>query len=303
MALIAYARVSTEDQTTDPQIAALKAAGAKVIFTENASGADRARPELRKAIERCGKGDVLVVVRIDRLARSLSHLLEVIETLDKKGAGFRSLSDPIDTTSPQGRFTLQILGAVAEFERALIHERTKAGIKAAVAKGKKPGNPGLRAGDPAAWEKTFDRREAQRDERAIAQTSPILGIVKRLRPRYPWDVVLTQIKNAGHKREGDKPWTRDALIRSCKRMVLNGLLDKSVMDAAPKRTDNDDLIDFIVYLANEALEKPTLAAIGKELEKAHKRTPNGGHRWAASSVKHLLDKAKERGLIKEREEA
>jgi DNA invertase Pin-like site-specific DNA recombinase len=93
-------------------------------------------------------GDVLVVVRLDRLARSVSHLLEVIERLEAKGAHFRSLCDPIDTSTPQGLFTLQVLGAVAQLERALISERTKAGIKAARARGKLPGNPGLRAKDP-----------------------------------------------------------------------------------------------------------------------------------------------------------
>ena len=120
MALIGYARVSTDEQTTDAQIDALKLAGCKSIHREHASGASRARPELNLALDRCKSGDVLVVVRIDRLARSLSHLMEIIETLDARGAGFRSLGDPIDTTSPQGRFALQILGAVAEFERALI---------------------------------------------------------------------------------------------------------------------------------------------------------------------------------------
>jgi DNA invertase Pin-like site-specific DNA recombinase len=144
MALIGYARVSTDEQTTDPQIDALKAAGCQTILREHGSGGDRARPELKRALERCGRGDVLVVVRIDRLARSLSHLLEIIETLDARGAGFRSLGDPIDTTSPQGRFTLQILGAVAEFERALIRERTRAGLKAARERGRIGGNPGLR---------------------------------------------------------------------------------------------------------------------------------------------------------------
>jgi DNA invertase Pin-like site-specific DNA recombinase len=87
MALVAYARVSTDEQTTAPQTDVLRRAGCSVIFEEHASGADRERPQLRLAIERCRRGDVLVVVRIDRLARSLSHLLAVIETLDKKGAG------------------------------------------------------------------------------------------------------------------------------------------------------------------------------------------------------------------------
>ena len=91
-------------------------------------------------------GDVLVVVRLDRLARSVSHLLDVIEHLEENGAHFRSLRDPIDTSTPQGMFSLQVLGAVAQLERALVSERTKAGIKAARARGKLPGNPGLSVG-------------------------------------------------------------------------------------------------------------------------------------------------------------
>jgi DNA invertase Pin-like site-specific DNA recombinase len=87
---------------------------------------------------------VLVVVRLDRLARSVSHLLQVIEDLEERGVHFRSIRDPIDTSTPQGMFSLQVLGAVAQLERALIAERTKAGIKAAKARAKLPGNPGLR---------------------------------------------------------------------------------------------------------------------------------------------------------------
>ena len=145
MPLIGYARVSTEDQTPLPQSQALKSAGCAAIHEEQASGGNRARPVLARLLERIGKGDTLVVVRIDRLARSLSHLLEVIERLEARGAFFRSLMDPIDTSSPQGRFTLQVLGAAAEFERALIRERTKAGLASARTKGRVGGNPGLRA--------------------------------------------------------------------------------------------------------------------------------------------------------------
>mgnify|MGYP000628036297 CR=1 FL=1 len=141
MPLIGYARVSTEDQTPLPQSQALKSAGCAEIHEEQASGGNRARPVLARVLERIGKGDTLVVVRIDRLARSLSHLLEVIERLEAKGAFFRSLTDPIDTSSPQGKFTLQVLGAAAEFERALIRERTKAGIARARERGERGGRP------------------------------------------------------------------------------------------------------------------------------------------------------------------
>ena len=127
MALIGYVRVSTEDQATFSQFDELKAAGCGVIFEEKASGASRSRPELAKAVARMQRGDILVVARIDRLARSLSHLLGVIEGLETVGAHFKSLRDPIDTSTPQGRFALQVLGAAAELERALIRARTKAG--------------------------------------------------------------------------------------------------------------------------------------------------------------------------------
>lgn len=152
--LIGYARVSTEDQATDAQTDELRRAGCKAIFQEHGSGASRARPELARLIKEIRTGDVLVVARLDRLARSVSHLLEVIELLEEKGAHFRSLRDPIDTSTPQGMFSLQVLGAVAQLERALISERTKAGVAAAKARGKQPGNPGLRARDPIAMRKT-----------------------------------------------------------------------------------------------------------------------------------------------------
>jgi DNA invertase Pin-like site-specific DNA recombinase len=151
--LIGYVRVSTEDQGTDPQTDELRAAGCATIREEHASGADRSRPVLARLLHAIAAGDTLVVVRLDRLARSVSHLLAVIEQLQAKGAYFRSLRDPIDTTTPQGMFSLQVLGAVAQLERALTAERTKAGLLAARKRGRVGGNPGLRARDPAAIRK------------------------------------------------------------------------------------------------------------------------------------------------------
>ena len=123
--LIGYARVSTDEQGTDPQRDELGAAGCSTILEEHASGADRSRPVLARLLRDIAAGETLVVVRLDRLARSVSHLLGVIEQLEASGAHFRSLRDPIDTTTPQGMFSLQVLGAVAQLERALIAERTK----------------------------------------------------------------------------------------------------------------------------------------------------------------------------------
>jgi DNA invertase Pin-like site-specific DNA recombinase len=145
--LIGYARVSTEEQGTDPQCDELRAAGCATVLEEHASGADRSRPVLARLLRDIAAGETLVVVRLDRLARSVSHLLSVIEQLEASGAHFRSLCDPIDTSTPQGMFSLQVLGAVAQLERALIAERTKAGLLAAPNRGRVGGNPGLRAGD------------------------------------------------------------------------------------------------------------------------------------------------------------
>src|SRR5271166_7026654 len=117
--LIGYARVSTEDQGTDPQLDELRAAGCSTVLEEHASGADRSRPVLARLLRDIAAGETLVVVRLDRLARSISHLLAVIEHLEARSAHFRSLRDPIDTTTPQGMFSLQVLGAVAQLERAL----------------------------------------------------------------------------------------------------------------------------------------------------------------------------------------
>src|SRR5882724_3803299 len=148
--LIGYARVSTEEQGTDPQRDELRAAGCAAVLEEHASGADRSRPVLARLLREIRPDETLVVVRLDRLARSVGHLLAVIEQLEANGAHFRSLRDPIDTTTPQGMFSLQVLGAVAQLERALIAERTKSGLQAAKARGRLAGNSGLRARRPEA---------------------------------------------------------------------------------------------------------------------------------------------------------
>ena len=160
MSLIGYARVSTEEQATDAQVDALKAAGCTEIFSEHISGAKASRPELAKVLvwRGCAAATCWWWPELDRLARSLSHLLSVIAELDAKGAHFKSLADPIDTTTPQGRFALQVLGAVAELERALIQERTKDGLRAAKKRGRVGGNPKLRAGDRAAIKQIVDAK-------------------------------------------------------------------------------------------------------------------------------------------------
>ncbi|MEO6683372.1 MAG: recombinase family protein [Ginsengibacter sp.] len=141
---IGYARISTNDQKFDLQLDALKNAGCKVIFKETISGAKRERPELKKAIEKLREGDSLVVWKLDRLGRSLRDLIDIVTTLHEKNVSFISISDSLNTTTPQGRLIFNIFGSLAEFERELIRERTNAGLTAARARGRKGGRkPGL----------------------------------------------------------------------------------------------------------------------------------------------------------------
>lgn len=135
-------------------------------------------------------GDPLVVERIDRLARSLSHLLEVIERLEAKGAHFRSLQDPIDTASPQSKFALQVLGTAAEFERALILEKTKAGLRSTRAEGRVGGNPGLIARDAGAIRKARAALVESHFQKLNASAEQWVPEVHRLRPYVPWEDVL-----------------------------------------------------------------------------------------------------------------
>jgi len=128
---VGYARVSTQDQKPELQLDALTAKRCERVFEEKASGAQRDRPELKAALDYMRQGDTLVVWKLDRLARSMKQLIETVEDLDKRGIGFRSITEAIDTTTPGGKLVFHIFGALAEFERSIIRERTKAGLKAA----------------------------------------------------------------------------------------------------------------------------------------------------------------------------
>src|ERR1039458_8267036 len=134
--LIGYARVSTNDQETATQVAALKAAGCERIYREKASGGRWDRPELHRLLDQLREDDVLVVWKLDRLSRSLRDVLTIMERLTETKAGFRSLTEAIDTTTPAGRLMMQMVGAFAEFERAMLRERTKAGLDSARREGR-----------------------------------------------------------------------------------------------------------------------------------------------------------------------
>lgn len=146
--LVGYSRVSTEDQDSSLQKSALAKAGCEKIYDETISSGVRARPQLEAALNDVRKGDVLVVWKLDRMARSVTELIAIIERLQERGVGFQSLTETIDTNSAGGRLLFHIMSALAEFERAIIRERTKAGLAAARAMGRHGGRtPKLSAND------------------------------------------------------------------------------------------------------------------------------------------------------------
>jgi DNA invertase Pin-like site-specific DNA recombinase len=178
--LVGYARVSTQDQDTALQRVALQEAGCGRVFEETASGAQRDRPQLRAALEYMRAGDTLVVWKLDRLARSTKQLLETVELTQDQGIGFRSLTETIDTTSAGGMLIFTVFAAVAQFERALIRERTVAGLSAARAKGRVGGRPRrLDAVGLAAVKAMLSNPDV-----TVAQVSAALGVSRATLYRY-----------------------------------------------------------------------------------------------------------------------
>ncbi|MEQ8694432.1 MAG: recombinase family protein [Gammaproteobacteria bacterium] len=139
--IFGYARVSTDDQNLDAQTDALTAAGVERIFADKISGASRKRPQLDLLLDQIRGGDVITVTKYDRLARSLRDLLEIVEAIEKRGGGFRSLAEDIDTTTPAGRLIFHVFASIAQFERERISERTKEGLEAAKRRGRAGGRP------------------------------------------------------------------------------------------------------------------------------------------------------------------
>lgn len=289
--LIGYARVSTDDQLNDAQVDELRAAGCGRIHQEHGSGASRARPVLTKLLKDLTAGDVLVVIRLDRLARSVSHLLDVIEDLEKRGVHFRSLRDPIDTATPQGMFSLQVLGAVAQLERALIAERTKSGMQAAKARGRLAGNPGLRERRPEAIQAVSAARERAYLDELIAAAQTWLPTVRQLRPRHSWDDVVRILNRRGHD------WTVERLRRAVHRMVRERLADPELLTRSPRRPPEHHLMRLV---AGIAIADPDLSLrdIAAQLDQMQERPPRGGRKWQPSSVRALLDDARRFGLVR-----
>lgn len=164
-----YARVSTDDQTFDAQIDVLEAAGAERIFKEKKTGKNRDRAELAQLLEQLRKDDVVIVTKYDRLARSLRDLIEIVEAIRERGAGFRSLGEDIDTTTPAGRLVFHVFGSIAEFERERIVERTKEGLAAAKRRGRIGGRPAALNAD----QKDAVRRMRDDEKRSVSEIARV----------------------------------------------------------------------------------------------------------------------------------
>ena len=191
--LVGYARVSTSDQDTRLQLDALQRAGVQHIFRESCSGIGP-RPVLRECLQSLSPGDILVVWKIDRIARSLKDLLQILDKLHKKGIALRSLTEPIDTGSPIGEFMLQILGAVAQLERSMIRERVIAGQVAAIQRGQRHGRP-----KKLNQEQQLDViQRLTRNEKA-AQVARLYGVDRSVIER-----IWYQAKQPDHPRWGPK---------------------------------------------------------------------------------------------------
>jgi len=170
--LLGYARVSTTEQNPDLQVDELAAAGCWKVWTDHASGALDRRPQLDAVLEQLRPGDTLVVWRLDRLGRSLRHLIEVVTRLDERGVGFRSLRESIDTTTAGGRLVFHLFGALAQFEREIIRDRTVAGLAAARARGRVGGRPPkLSAEQVRQARRMYDAREL-----TVEQIGAVLGV-------------------------------------------------------------------------------------------------------------------------------
>jgi DNA invertase Pin-like site-specific DNA recombinase len=184
MVLVGYARVSTQEQNADLQEDALKKAGCEQVFTDKASGARADRPQLDAALGYLREGDVFVVWRLDRLGRSLKHLVSAVADLQDRGVGFRSLTESIDTTTPAGKLTFHLFAALAEFERDLNRERTKSGLEAARARGRKGGRK------PSLSPKKIQvaRRMYAEGDSTVAEIAKVLGVSRATIYRHLGDV-------------------------------------------------------------------------------------------------------------------
>ena len=283
---IGYARVSTDDLHGKAQKAALHAVSCDLIFFEQESGANRERPELARALKELRTGDTLVVARLERLGRSLIHLLQIMEDLEARGIAFRSLAEGFDMRTDEGQLMMQQLGSFAEFERKRITARINSGIAAAKQRGVAFGNPRLIAGDKATIAKIIRARDDTYAAELVDSMETFMPTVRSLRPRTPWPDVAAAVTRATGTN-----WTVERLRRSVGRLAKEGLVDRKLLARAPRppRRRSEELAVLVkgIALANPDM---SLRDIGGQLEAMKIRTPAGKANWTAPSVAHLLNK-------------
>jgi DNA invertase Pin-like site-specific DNA recombinase len=184
--LLGYCRVSTADQNQELQVDALTAAGCDRIFTDHASGKLEHRPALDAMLELLRSGDTVVVWRLDRLGRSVKHLLEMVALLESRGVGLKSLHESIDTTTPTGRLTLHLFASIGQFERDLLVERTQAGLVAARSRGRRGGRPTVMTTEKIAVAKAM-YASREHDVATIARVVGVsrASVYRALTPRDP----------------------------------------------------------------------------------------------------------------------
>ncbi len=217
-----------------------------------------------------------------------------------RGAHFKSLADPIDTSGPSGVLVLQMLGAVAEFERSLIRERTVVGVKAARARGRVGGNPGLRARDPVVLGKLAASRRATRLARLTAEMEAWMPVVRRLRPQTAWPEVTVAVN--GVLPAGSRRFTEGRLVGTVQFLVAEGLVDAAIVGKAPRHKPRKGVAAR--QRACDAVSgllagRPgiTLAEMGVELVRLGHRPPSGGASWAPASLTALLGRVRLAGLV------
>lgn len=198
--LLGYARVSTTDQDAALQVDALNAAGCYRVFVDTISGSLDQRPELTRLLDQLRPGDTLVVWRLDRLGRSIRHLIDQLTELSGKGIGFKSLQETIDTTSPGGRLVFHVFAALAEFERDLIKERTNAGLAAARARGRTGGRPPRLSPHQV----TAARRMYEQQDMTVEQIGQVLGVSRTT-------IYRTLQRDQGTPTKGRKPKMKPAV--------------------------------------------------------------------------------------------
>lgn len=290
--LIGYARVSiTDDQAHVIQMDELRLAGCKRIFEEKESEAMQDRPILNRLLAELVAGDILVVVSLDRIALSVSHLLEMLEELAQRGIHFRSIQDSIDSSTPQGMFLLEVLRSVIVLERRLAAERSKAGIKAAKLRGRLPGNPGLRERKPEAIRAVSQARDKRYLDELIATAPTWLPVVQQLRPTHGWDSVVEVLNRQG------QDWTIERLRRAVHRLVREKMADNKLLIRSPRRIPANRLMKLVAAIAI-ADPRLSLRDIAAQLDKSGEKPLHGGRKWQPASVRNLLDDAHRFGLIR-----